>query len=70
MAKQFTEDFYMSDIILKMPEVIKRSGLSRAEIYRKMEAGDFPKSVKMGVKSVGWYDSEISSWQKSLRNTQ
>jgi len=30
-----------------------------------MAAGEFPKPVKLGPKSVGWLESEIADWQKN-----
>ena len=33
---------------IRLPEVLSRTGYGRTTIYRKMEDGDFPKSVKLG----------------------
>ena len=33
---------------IRLPEVLSRTGYGRTSIYRKMEDGDFPKSVKLG----------------------
>jgi len=48
--------------ILKRPEVEATTGLKRSSIYAKMEAGTFPKSVKLSQRSVGWIEAEIQSW--------
>jgi prophage regulatory protein len=48
--------------ILKRPEVEATTGLKRSSIYAKMETGTFPKSVKLGPRSVGWLESEIQGW--------
>jgi len=48
--------------ILRLPEVIKRSGLSKSSIYTFMETSQFPKSVSLGMRSVGWLETEINDW--------
>ena len=49
-------------VILRLPEVRGRTGLSRATIYRKMQADEFPRSRQLGAHSVGWVESEIEDW--------
>ncbi|MEH8208108.1 helix-turn-helix transcriptional regulator, partial [Aeromonas veronii] len=36
--------------------------LSKASVYRQMNDGKFPASVKIGPRSVAWVRSEIESW--------
>lgn len=48
--------------ILRLPEVKIRTGLSRSSIYAKISSGTFPQQLKLGVKIVGWYESDISGW--------
>jgi len=48
--------------ILRLPQVKTRTGMSRSSIYVKIGAGTFPPQLKLGVKIVGWYESEISEW--------
>lgn len=52
----------MATAILRLPEVLRRTGLSRAEIYRLMGLGDFPQKIPLGVRVVGWADDEIQAW--------
>jgi len=33
---------------IRLPEVLSRTGYGRTTIYRKMEDGSFPRSVKLG----------------------
>lgn len=49
-------------VILRLPAVRERTGLSRATIYRKMQADEFPRSRQFGTHSVGWVESEIEDW--------
>lgn len=50
------------DRILRLPDVIQQTGLSRASIYRQMSAHEFPGQVRLGPRAVGWRESEIETW--------
>lgn len=48
--------------IVRLPEVIAVTGLSRATIYRKMKAGTFPKRYKIGTNAIGWRRADLDAW--------
>lgn len=48
--------------VLRLSDVVKKTGLSRGTIYLKIKSGDFPKQIKLGPRSSGWYLHEIESW--------
>ena len=48
--------------ILRLPKVLELTGLSRTSIWRQIDAGTFPKSVKLGPRAVGWRASDIYGW--------
>lgn len=57
--------------ILRRKQVEARTGLSRSTIYGKIRKNDkrptefdpaFPQPVKIGLRSVGWVESEIEAW--------
>jgi len=48
--------------ILRLPEVMARVGLKRASIYQHVAAGTFPKQIALGIRAVGWLESEIDAW--------
>ena len=50
------------DRIERLPEVLRRTGLSRSELYRKMLKGTFPRPVHLGPHSRGWLVSETCTW--------
>ena len=52
----------MSMTILRLPEVIHRTGLSRSTIYSQIAAGDFPRQIHLGSRSIGWIEDEIDRW--------
>lgn len=52
----------MSHQILRLPEVISRTGRSRSSIYQGIKDGTFPKPIKLGARSIGWPSSAIDDW--------
>ena len=52
-------------VFLRRSVVEGRTGLSRSSIYDRIAAGEFPKPVPLGGRSVGWLESEIVEWQKA-----
>lgn len=52
----------MSKSIQRFPTVKSRTGLGRSTIYLKIAEGTFPAPVKLGVRAVGWLESDIDSW--------
>ena len=53
------------DAMLRYPAVVRRTGLSRVTIWRKVRAGTFPAPRELGPNSVGWLESEIEAWRES-----
>ncbi len=51
--------------ILRIKDVTETTGFCRSQIYSLMETGAFPQSIKLGVRSVGWVDTEVENWIKS-----
>lgn len=52
----------MKKAILRFPEVKKRTGVSRSTVWRLERAGLFPQRVRIGMRGVGWYESEIDKF--------
>lgn len=52
----------MATRFLRLPEVIQRTGLSRASIYARVAERRFPSPVPLGAHAVGWVESEVSDW--------
>jgi len=48
--------------IIRLKEVIKITGLSRSSILSFAKEGSFPKPFKIGVKAMGWLESDIDNW--------
>ena len=52
----------MTRIILRLPAVIKRVGLSRSTIYRLISTNEFPSPRPIGARAVGWLECDVSEW--------
>jgi len=48
--------------IIRLPEVMKNTGLARSTIYKMITAKTFPVQISLGAKSVGWLESDIQNW--------
>ena len=47
---------------LRLPEVLERISLSRAQIYNLISLGEFPPQIKLGDRASAWLESEIDLW--------
>jgi prophage regulatory protein len=47
--------------ILRLPSVVDRTGESRTTIYARITANLFPRPIQLGVRSVGWLESEVEA---------
>ena len=55
-------NFVMKNRVIRLPDVIKQTGLSRSTIYDYIKTGMFPKQIKLGIRAVGWYEDDIEKW--------
>jgi prophage regulatory protein len=48
----------------RLPQVLQRVPLSRAQLYQMISEGRFPKPIKLGenARAVAWDDAEIDLW--------
>ncbi|EEY1763378.1 AlpA family transcriptional regulator [Escherichia coli] len=52
----------MSNNLLRLSDVMRRTGYGRAWIYRLISLGRIPKPVKIGSRSVAFIESEVDEW--------
>jgi prophage regulatory protein len=52
----------MSQSFIRLSEVQRRTGYSKAWIYRLMSQQRFPAAVKIGSRSIAFVESEIDEW--------
>ena len=53
-------------MLLRLPEVMKETGLSRSAIYALIAKQSFPRPVQIARKAVRWRRDELSAWIDSL----
>jgi prophage regulatory protein len=46
----------------RLPVVLARVPLSRSQLYAEMEAGRFPRPIKISDRLNAWDDDEIDAW--------
>jgi len=52
----------MGIVILRLPTVKARTGLSRSTIYLRISRGEFPAPVSLGGRAVGWVEESVERW--------
>lgn len=54
--------------ILRRKQVLARTGYSTSWLYALMAQGLFPKPIKIGLRAVGWLESDIDGYINQLVN--
>ena len=54
--------------LLRIREVLDLVGLKKATVYQLLRTGQFPRSVKITSRAVGWVEEEIQQWLAERRN--
>ena len=52
--------------ILRMPEVMEITGLSKTTINRFRRDNRFPTPVKLGRAAIGWRSEDVQAWLDGL----
>ncbi len=53
----------MDDVrLLRLPQVVERTGLSPTTIWRREREGDFPQRRRVGPTAVAWRSDEVAKW--------
>ncbi len=48
--------------VLRLPDVLKTTGLSRSTTYAMIAQGEFPAPIRLGRRAVGWIEDEVVGW--------
>ncbi len=51
-----------ADCLIRLPEVMRKTGMSRSWIYAQMKAGLFPLAINLGARAVAWKQSSVDGW--------
>jgi prophage regulatory protein len=52
--------------LLTIEEVMERTTLGRSTIYANINAGTFPKPMKISKRKIRWTTEDINSWIQGL----
>ncbi|WP_039907408.1 helix-turn-helix transcriptional regulator [Candidatus Regiella insecticola] len=52
----------MQQTLIRLPEVQRRTGYSKAWIYRLISQHRFPVPVKIGTCAITFIESEVDAW--------
>jgi prophage regulatory protein len=55
---------------IRMTELKEKVALSRSQIYKLIQQGEFPEPIKLGKKISVWTDHEVEEWMSSKLPTQ
>lgn len=50
------------DRIIRLKDVLDRTGLTKSTLYRKVAEGTFPRQVPISTHGTGWYESAVNRW--------
>ena len=48
--------------LLRLPEVVNRTGLGRSTVWALIAQGRFPRQVKLSARSSAWVAAEVDKW--------
>ncbi len=48
--------------LLRLPAVMRATGLNRTRIYALQRAARFPRAVKISERAVAWRSDEVNAW--------
>lgn len=54
--------------LIRLKEVIAKTGLSRSSIYSYISEQKFPANVPLGDRATAWVESEVDEWLKNKQS--
>ena len=60
----------LQDRLIRLPEVMERTGVARSTVWDLMKKGKFPKSHKLSERVTVWKESEIIAYINSFSNNK
>ncbi|MFN7695053.1 MAG: helix-turn-helix transcriptional regulator [Burkholderiales bacterium] len=58
------------DPLLRLPQVLRATGLSKSRVYDLAQKGKFPRPVKLSERTSAWRTSEIVRWIDERQSQQ
>ena len=56
--------------VLRFPMVSEMTGLPRSTLYLYIKNNQFPKPIKIGIRSVGWMKEEVEEWLRRKKDVR
>lgn len=57
--------------LIRLSEVMNKTGFGKAWIYRLISQNRFPQPVKIGIRAIAFIESEIGEWiQLTIENSR
>ncbi|MDV3469060.1 AlpA family transcriptional regulator [Stenotrophomonas sp. C3(2023)] len=53
-------------VFIRLPEVIRRTGMGKTTVYKRVRDGAFPAPVQLGEGMVAWIEAEVEAWQANI----
>ncbi|TIU26768.1 MAG: AlpA family transcriptional regulator [Mesorhizobium sp.] len=47
---------------IRKPDVLTMTGLKQSTLFELIQAGTFPKPVKIGPRAAAWPEEEVNNW--------
>lgn len=64
-AHTFSQPSDLQPLLLRMPTVVRLTGLGRSTIYRLIAARQFPSPVRLSPRAVAWRREEVTRWSEA-----
>lgn len=64
-ARSLRNSDNVTPLLVRMPTVMRLTGLGRSTIYRMVAARTFPSPVRLGPRAVAWRQSDLDEWSES-----
>lgn len=52
----------MTKRLIRIPEVLNKTGMGRTMLYELIKRGEFPKQYYITERIVAWQESEVDQW--------
>lgn len=52
--------------VLRLSDVIQKTGLSKSTIYARIRSHEFPASIPLGARAVGFVEVEVDDYLRGL----
>lgn len=65
LSKQTDWNRHMSDRLIPLSAVLERICISKTDLYRRINRGEFPKPVPIGRHRIAFVEAEVANWISS-----